>query len=378
MRLWIVLFAFLCIDSCISPYNFNPSDFKEALVVQGMITDQPGPYLITISKTIPIQQQGEFINYVSGAYVSISDNQGNSEILTEKAPGNYYTQSIQGVVGNSYLLTIKTEAGDIYESTPETLLPVGDFSLQFSFRQNDDPEDPLANQQITSSNGFAVTLSGNSLPEQQNRVWWRTSGTYHVMTYPQFQLKPAPVGSGWVPDPPFCSGYVVDNRSPGGIKYFGPCTCCDCWITEYNLTPIISSSKNANNEKITEQKIGFIQANRRTMFDKYVFQVEQLSLSEAVYNFWSTVKVQQSNSSNLFQVPPPKSTGNIKAQNPNAVAVLGYFAASSIKTHSIEVSYLDVPYPVLPMDTVRWSCLNKYAYLNGIGYTITNKKPLFW
>ncbi len=345
------------------------------IVIQGMVTDQPGPYIITVSKTIPIQDQGENLNYLSGAKVSISDNQGNSEILSEKSPGSYYTQSTQGVIGNSYTLIVKTAEGDVYQSSTETLSPVGDFSLQYAFQQNEDLD---ANQQITSSNGFVVTLSGNALPEQQNRVWWRTTGTYHVMTYPQFQVKPPPVGSGWIPDPPECSGYVVDAKAPGGIKYNRPCSCCDCWITEYNVSPLISNSKNVNNDTFENVNIGFIQVNRRTMYDKYVLQVEQLSLSDAVYNFWSIVKVQQSNSSNLFQVPPPKTTGNISALNSNAVPVMGYFAAAAVKTHSIQVNYLEVPYPILPIDTIKWSCLNVHTYLSALNIGITTQKPLFW
>src|SRR5689334_21667919 len=103
------------------------------------------------------------------------------------------------------------------------------------------------------------------MPEQESRVWWRTTGTYHILTYPQFRLTPGiPV---WLPDPAPCSGFVIDYSQPKQVRYVKPCTCCECWITEYNRTPLISDPKFVNNGEINNLTIGFIETNRRTMYD---------------------------------------------------------------------------------------------------------------
>src|SRR5579871_6826591 len=93
IRFSTFLLIFL-VAACIEPYNIT-SDFEPSIVVQGMITDQPGPYLISISQTSPVDAQGEGTNPLSGANVKITDSNGYSEVLVEKTIGNFYTQNIQ-------------------------------------------------------------------------------------------------------------------------------------------------------------------------------------------------------------------------------------------------------------------------------------------
>src|SRR5882762_6495667 len=100
MRFSQIIFCFLFVSSCITPYNEEPSSFQESIIVQGMITDQPGPYRVIVSRTIPVNAQYEDAGLVSGASVQVIDDQGNSEDLVEKSPGSFYTSAFQGVVGN--------------------------------------------------------------------------------------------------------------------------------------------------------------------------------------------------------------------------------------------------------------------------------------
>jgi hypothetical protein len=319
---------------------------------------------------------------VPGTSVVIADNHGYSETLAEGTPGHFYTNSIQGIIGNSYTITVKTGDGNIYKSTAQKLLPVGDFNIKYELKLN---EDPFANLQITSTNGFKVTVDSEVLPGQEGRVWWRVTGTYHIFTYAYFRLKPAPAGVGWVPDPPPCSGYIpfgnVGYLKPtygfDGIRYKEPCTCCNCWTEEYNQVPLISNLKFVNNGQINDFPVGFIEINRRTFYDKYYMEIEQLSLSQEVYDFWKKVQIQKSSSSNLFQTPPPKVGSNLIASTPNAPTAIGYFAASSIKRQALILDKSNVPYHLFDIDTIPQSCLDTYR----ISLTIrnsSNQKPVFW
>ncbi len=361
---------FLILGACITPYDFSSSQFVESIVVQGMITDEPGPYLVNVTKSIPINDQGEDSGIISGATVMIKDDQGNSENLVEKTPGNFYTSSFQGVIGNSYTITVTTGEGNIYQSTSEKLLPVGDITdLRYEFKQN---EPANANQQVTSTNGFGIFLSSEVLPEQEGRVWWRWTGTYHIFTYPSLRTTLESGAKGAIvvtPGPLKCSGYSVVKGMLHGPN--SECTCCDCWVTEYNQNSLISDPKFVNNGQITNYNVGFVEANRRTMYDKYVLEVEQLSVSQDIYNFWKTINVQRSNSSSLFQTPPPKTGGNMTALTPNSIPVIGYFAASGVKKSSLEFSKFNVPYNIFPIDTIADTCVGVYK-------NSSNKKPTFW
>lgn len=354
----------ILIYSCVSPYTRTDQAYAESLVIQGMITDELGPYEVIVSKTIPITRQGTsqiVPQGVSGATVIIFDDRGNSEQLKEKSTGYYYTTTFQGMVGRSYHLTVATTDGNAYKSSVQKLLPVGDFEYSSEFKQ---VEDPFAGDQITSKNGFEVSINSKLDPEQEGRVWWRTIGTYHVETYPAYRKRWKSVGPSlvFVSDPPACA--ITSFHDP-------ICHCCDCWIIEFDREPLLSDPRFINNGEIHDLKMGFVPVTRRTMYDKYVLEIQQLSVSQDVYNFWKLVQVNSLNSSNLFQTPPPRTVGTFTAQSPSPKPVVGYFAASSIKRRYVTFTPSMVPYKIYQIDYVTESCLEVYK-------NSTNKKPLFW
>src|SRR5258708_7746238 len=98
----ILIYVLFILISCITQFDFSSSKFLESLVVEGMITDQPGPYLVKLSKTVPVTDQLSPINWIKGAKVVIQSDVNKTETLIEQTPGNYYTTSIQGIVGRTY------------------------------------------------------------------------------------------------------------------------------------------------------------------------------------------------------------------------------------------------------------------------------------
>jgi hypothetical protein len=357
----------------VSPYEIDPSQYHDGIVIEGLITDQPGPYVVKISKVSPILDYVKQTETVTGASVVIFDDAGNTETLTEKSAGSYYTDIFQGVVGRSYHITVATSDGSTYESTPETLNPVGDIkNVSYEFVKN---EDPFKSRQITSKNGFNVYLDGDVLPSQEGRVWWRWSGTFHILAYPKLKTKVLPVKGPaqdpppTIPDPPYCSGWVYYARN--GFYQIGDCTCCDCWVTQYNQLPLLSDPAQTNGNEVRNQFVGFVEANVRTFYDKYYMQIDQLSVSQTMYNFWNNVKKEQANSSNLFQTPPAKTGGNIVATSKSAIDVVGYFAAASMKSYILTLKRSDVPYGIQPIDTIADACTAPYK-------NSSTAKPIFW
>lgn len=85
------------------------------LAVTAILTDQPGPYFVNLSKTESFFSPNDSFPVVSNATVIISDDAGNSEILLETSPGTYKTSNLQGVNGRTYHLKIVTE-GLTYEA----------------------------------------------------------------------------------------------------------------------------------------------------------------------------------------------------------------------------------------------------------------------
>lgn len=78
------------------------------IVIEGLITDRPGPYLITISKSGSYFNQPELVP-VSAARVTIADDLGKIDTLKETKPGFYLTSKIRGNPGRTYTLKVISE-----------------------------------------------------------------------------------------------------------------------------------------------------------------------------------------------------------------------------------------------------------------------------
>jgi hypothetical protein len=171
-----------------------------------------------------------------------------------------------------------------------------------------------------------------------------------------------------------CSGWVIDGEDPTNTFRFAPCTCCDCWVTQYNDQPLLSDAKRfANYSDITKFQVAFVPATRRLFYEKYRIEVEQMSVSLSAYTFWKFVKAQEHQSSDLFQTPPPLLSGNILAKSDGAIPVLGMFSASSIRKMAMVIDRSQIPYVIPLIDTVAESCNNSVFFKNS-----STVKPDFW
>src|ERR1700744_1940310 len=88
----------ITLSSCTKVINVDLNSANPNMVVDAEIADQPGPYKVSLTKTVNFRDDNIF-PAVSGAVIVLSDNAGNSETLAETSPGNYTSAHLQGVVG---------------------------------------------------------------------------------------------------------------------------------------------------------------------------------------------------------------------------------------------------------------------------------------
>ena len=284
---------------------------------------------------------------------------------------------MQGIAGHQYYVRITLLDNNVFESEPETLIPTGD--IEKVYYEFDERIDWKSEDFIEPQNGFNVYVDAKVLPEQEGLIRWRTTGTWELKTYPELrtELIPGPGGTYIVqPAPTPCSGYIYVKQSkiPGSgrtelLYQKGPCSCCLCWINQYDSQPLLSDPR-FDSDGVKRKFLTFIPASRRMFYAKYHVQVEQMSLSKKSYDFWNTVMKQRQTGSDLFQTPPPKSVGNMRTVTGND-KVFGYFGASSVKVSSFFIERDAIPYYLPPIDTIAESCSLGYKY-----YTTT--KPFFW
>jgi hypothetical protein len=114
----------LSLVSCKEAYNPVIDKGANAIVVEGLITNLKESYKIKISMATPYDSTTNN-TFLTGASVSIKDDQGNTYTMhNENSPEYYYSDTSEfiAIPGRSYSLHIEMPNGDIYESKAQKLL----------------------------------------------------------------------------------------------------------------------------------------------------------------------------------------------------------------------------------------------------------------
>ena len=101
----IAIFAMTLLFACKKTVTLDLNGTSARIVIQGEVTDSPGPYTVTINQSVDFYADNNFPP-VSGALVVIRDNQGTTDTLTETSPGAYNTHLLLGRPGNTYTLDV--------------------------------------------------------------------------------------------------------------------------------------------------------------------------------------------------------------------------------------------------------------------------------
>lgn len=87
--------------SCEEVILIDLKDSEPEIVFEADISDSTGPYYVKISQTVPFSQNNNTIG-ITGAFVTISDNLGMTDTLTELSGGVYKTKNIHGIQNSVY------------------------------------------------------------------------------------------------------------------------------------------------------------------------------------------------------------------------------------------------------------------------------------
>ena len=292
MKTHIILYlvVLLLTTACVDAYKPDIAPAPKNIMVDGLITNQKTPYIIRIGHLKNVYDS--FGDSVSGAKVTVSDNEGNTFLFLEKKKGVYESDPnvFTGVIGKTYTLKIVTKEGKVYQSSAEKLNDIP-------------PIESITNtyKDATSGNeGFYVYISFKDLPEEGNFYRWET--TFYAYK-------------------PRC----------GDIN-----SCCDpCWdIYKKPDNIIISSDENYNGKLNANQEIFVVPySSRSTAF----INIVQYSTSASTYQFWKQLRKQISSVGSIFDPTPSTINGNIENIGNKDERVYGLFSASSISVTSYRI-----------------------------------------
>lgn len=267
-KIIVLLSLGLAFASCEDKISLELPDGETFLVVAGWITNEEGPQTVKLTYTAPY-----FADVpppvVSGAIVTLRDNEGNESTMVESSPGVYeYYEA--GIIGRSYQLHINLPEGDIYESDFELLhepVPIDSIYWQLSDRE------PNADNDENPDDIYDVLIDTYEPEGRGDYYQWRS----------------------------FLNG--VEAREPGDIFATSDQLVDGGPITEFNITNKLYSTPDT-------------------------VIIVQERISQAAYEFLSQLQSQTAFVGSPFDTPPVPIQSNVhNLSDPSRIA-LGFFGAS--------------------------------------------------
>lgn len=361
MRSMLFSLAVVLFGSCLDRINIDIPNNDLPIVVDGLITDEPGPYTVQITRALPLTADLNFIKPVSAKSVTIFDNVGNAEQLKEVEIGVYQTKTngIRGVVGREYFIRIETRDGKVYESIPDKLNPVGKVdSVYYEFESFQPINEP-------TRYGFKVFADARGVPNGDNLFRWKFRATFELDGYPDSHTV-GREGDPCSPAPRPCGG-----DGPGGS-----CTCCKCWATVSETQPTVSDNQFVSNGVFKKVHVGYAALEYFPFLIKYRLEVRQMSLSRTAFEYWKTIQSQKEGTASLFQPPTGKTRSNLFEKN-GQTDIQGIFYAAAVKTKYAYIKNADVP---IRLEVAKWNCVDgRIAEDCRLAYPFsTTEKPADW
>lgn len=279
----LLLFAFGllgCIDKFVADVDV-PS--PRPLVVDGRVTSGPGPHTVTLSLAAAFErsQEGRLAR-VENAQVSIvDDSTGNRVSLSHTGLGIYEASEdeLPGIPGHAYHLEVTLPDGRQYRSRPEQM-----------------PEP------VPLDSAFVRYTPG---PAQRIKVFAAADDPEASTNYYRWSLRVTRKHPIQSLTPPFACWTEVDGRSQVPI-----------------LEDRLIDGGRIARQTVFSIPTGF-NASRLHQVD-----VQQLTITEAAYEFWSKVEEQVEDADDPFSAPPRPIRGNIIPVQDSIDSALGYFEAA--------------------------------------------------
>ena len=310
------IYIFFTLVACVDRVDLKLDGQSNLLVVDGLITDQSGPYTVRLSRSLKFDNSGLLTTYFvaeRGAQVTIVEQSGTSTVkvdLHERESGVYQTDAgnpddpmddaIRGVVGRTYWVEIRTKDGHTYQSAPETMLATPEM-------ENLKPTLTVTNHLSTTTGslqevwGFDMTIDTQDPPGETNYYRWKTRGIIEFQTMTEN------------------SGYT-------------------CYLPKEPLESqvTLSDDRYVDGQKFT-QIVALAPYERASRLRAIV---SQYSLTQPAYEYWNKIRLQQTSTGSIFDAAPAQIVGNVTRTDQDGETVLGYFGASARTTIALTFNRL--------------------------------------
>ncbi len=306
----LFLFTGICLlFSCKELYYPEIDPAPNVIAVEGLITDQPGPYIIKLSYT-SVYPGKDTSEPVEDAIVTVTDENGLTYNFSQLSPGLYRSSyGWSATAGNTYTLEFETTEEDIYRSHPQTLLPAyeieglkADSSYRTSTR-----ESTSGRLIITENKGIDATLE---VKEDES--------------------NPANIR--------FKSDVKVLYLHESGPNFFF------CWkalkgfegLNNINLPAASNQPGDVNNNIAAFLPLdnkGYGLRDIHSVITRLI-KISLFSINKDTYNYYLNINKQLTSDETIFAPVPSQIAGNIYCVNDESKLAVGLFEASSVTSRS--------------------------------------------
>jgi hypothetical protein len=321
--LLLSLLGLVVATGCIDPLNPDLDDSPRTLVVDGLITNGPGPHEVKLSRSGAFEQSLEGIDSpVQGAEVFVRDDAGTEVRLVERKPqadpGTYTTAEgdLVGTVGRSYTLQVSLPDGSTYTSNPEEMRPVPEI-------------DTIIVRPSNRLDGGLDALVGFDEPETPGQAYRWDSESIAAFG---ILVSPSCTPPNVVPD----ACFFRDSKVAGIVN-----------VTDDQLI---------NGQSVLQPVRTFVPESEDLRL-AYAMRVQQQSLTPEAYEFWNAIREQIENNGTTFSNPPARIQGNLRNPDDPTDVALGYFQVSAISEITRCIKPSDFPSftrnPAVPCSSCR-------------------------
>ena len=315
VKILITLIALFLLYRCIDPYFPKLNGLESYLVVEGLITDANTSYTVKLSKTL--KNRDAIPVMISDASVSVSENESRIINLKNMGSGIYRTDSIefQGVIGNTYILHIKTSEGAGYESEPYAMESVPEIDSIYYAKDQE-----LSNNGTVTNSGIRIYLDSK---EGNNNKYYRWD---YEETW-KFKV-PNPQKYNYINDSTILP---VDD-----VKEY-------CWKKGKSNEILINTELPGQNARIVNEPIVFIDpAKSDRLLIQYSILARQYSISKKEFDFWDSMKKINDKGGDIFAYQPFPVISNVHNVNDPNEIVLGYFEVSAVTQKRKNIPFSEI------------------------------------
>ncbi len=311
MRTKILLLFIIIISlstGCIEDFNPIINDYIDIPVVEGAITNEPGPYIMRLSKSSMVYDP-ELIP-ITGAEIIISDDLNFEETLFELEPGIYATDpyGIRGEIGRKYRITINID-DRVYQSNFEEL------------------EEPTEIDSVYSKieykgnfEGLQFYIDTETVNNRSRQFLWTLIETY------KYEADDYPLDYIY---------YSEDSIVSPPSEFVDMINLC--WKTEKVFGIFTGSYKNVMEPKLKNLPLHYVDTETKRLYKRYSLFVNQYSISDDAYRYWTEIKEQNDESGSLYTKQPFQIAGNLtNINNPDDI-ILGFFMVAGVSQKRIFV-----------------------------------------